>query len=234
MTRKSITTSHAAVACDVCGRTLLRGENADVFLSGGSRRMVCELCTARATHEGWIREGLDLSAGTRRAGDRRGRSLFSRLRQRRDNGAAREELPPGGAEAYLPDEPPEAPPAPAEPAYEPPREPRHVHAVPTNLELKMQRALELFNASEHPRTVGGVARSLGQPVVAVRPSLTEGSVVGITVAWELSWYRFEVDLADEAAGVRVIAQGYELGELEPEDQTANAAADERGELVLAS
>ncbi|HEV2062908.1 MAG TPA: hypothetical protein VGR12_08670, partial [Solirubrobacteraceae bacterium] len=69
MTRKSITTSHAAVACDVCGRTLLRGENADVFLAGGSRRMVCDLCTARATHEGWIREGLDLSAGTRRAGD---------------------------------------------------------------------------------------------------------------------------------------------------------------------
>ena len=235
MTRKSITTSHAAVACDVCGRTLLRGESADVFLAGGSRRMVCELCTARATHEGWIREGLDLSAGTRRAGDRRGRSFFSRLRQRRDNGngRVRDELPPGGAEQYLPEEP-AAPAAPAEPAYEPPpREQRHVYAIPTNAELKMQRALELFNASEHPRTVGGVARSLGQPVVAVRPSQTEGSVVGITVAWELSWYRYEVDLADEAAGVRVIAQGYELGELDPEDQTANAAADERGELVLA-
>ena len=232
VTRKSITTSHAAVACDVCGRTLLRGEHADVFLSGGSRRMVCELCTARATHEGWIREGLDLNTGTRRAGDRRGRSILSRLGRRRDNGARADELEPGGAEAYLPPEPP-APAASSEPAFEPPREPRHVYAIPTNADLKMQRALELFNASEHPRTVGGVARSLGQPVVAVRPSLTEGSVVGITVAWELSWYRFEVDLADEAAGVRVIAQGYELGELEPEDQTANAAADERGELVLA-
>lgn len=197
--------------------------------------MVCELCTARATHEGWIREGLDLSAGTRRAGDRRGRSLLSRLRPRRDtgNGRSRDVLEPGGAEHYLPEEPP-APTAPApEPAYEPPREPRHVYAIPTNAELKMQRALELFNASEHPRTVGGVARSLGRPVVAVRPSQTEGSVVGITVAWELSWYRYEVDLADEAAGVRVIAQGYELSELAPEDQTANAAADERGELVLA-
>ena len=167
MTRKSITTSHAAVACDVCGRTLLRGENSDVFLAGGSRRTVCELCTARATHEGWIREGLDLSAGTRRTREGR-RSLFSRLGRRRDNG--HEELEPGGAEDLLPLEPepvehlPEPEPAPAvapEPVYEPPREPRHVHAVPTNADLKMQRALEVFNTSDHTRTVGGVARSLG-------------------------------------------------------------------------
>ena len=238
MTRKSITTSHAAVACDVCGRTLLRGEQAEVFLAGGSRRMVCELCTARATHEGWIREGLDLSAGTRRAGSGRRRSLLSRLR--RDNGHGRyDDLPPGGAEELYPDEP--APPPPVaeerpvveEPVYEPPREPRNVHAVPTNADLKKSRALELFNTSDHPRKVAAVARSLGQPIVAVRPSATEGSVVGITVAWELSWYRYELDLADEAAGVRVIGQGTHLDELDEEDRVANAAADERGELQLA-
>jgi len=234
LTRKSITTSHAAVACDVCGRTLLRGEQADVFLAGGARRMVCELCTARATHEGWIREGLDLDAGARR-GEARRRSLLGRLgRARRDT--AHDPLPPRGGERLVADHDGHAevaaPPAP--PAYEPPREPRHVHAVPTNAQLKMQRALELFNASEHPRTVGGVARSLGDPLVAVRPSATEGSVVGITVAWELSWYRFEVDLGDEAAGVRVIAQGAELAELDDPDRTPNATADERGELVLAA
>lgn len=238
MTRKSITTSHAAVACDVCGRTLLRGEQADVFLAAGSRRMVCELCTARATHEGWIREGLDHAAGARRAREGRGRSLLSRLGRRRENGHA--ELPPRGAEALYDPLPSrtldegggyEGPAH--QPAYEPPREPRHVHAVPTNADLKMARALELFNASDHPRTVAGVARSLGQPIVAVRPSQTEGSVVGITVAWELSWYRFEVDLADEAAGVRVIAQGAELSELEDADRAANAVADDRGELQLA-
>ena len=59
MTRKSIQTNGPVVSCDVCGRTLLRGEHADVFLHSGSRRMVCQLCTARAAHEGWIREGLD-------------------------------------------------------------------------------------------------------------------------------------------------------------------------------
>lgn len=237
MTRKSITTSHAAVACDVCGRTLLRGENADVFLAGGSRRMVCELCTARATHEGWIREGLDLAAGTRRARDGR-RSLFGRLGRRRDNG--HEELEPGGAEDLLPAaEPLPAPveearePDPPEPVYEPPREPRHVHAIPTNADLKVARAMELFNASDHTRKVAAVARSLGHPIVSVRPSRTEGSVVAVVVAWELSWYRYEVDLADEAAGVRAIAQGTHLEELDEEDRVANATADERGELALA-
>src|SRR5204862_4821399 len=59
MERKSITTTPAAVACDVCGRTLLRGEHADPFIAGGARRMVCELCVARAANEGWIREGAD-------------------------------------------------------------------------------------------------------------------------------------------------------------------------------
>ena len=237
MTRKAITTSHAVVSCDVCGRTLLRGEHADVFLHGGQRRMVCELCTPRAAHEGWIREGMD-DARVRDRGDRRSRSLLGRLR-----GRLAEVPPPEPVEA--PEAPVhEAPPpmdAPAEPIYEPepepvaydePAPPRSVHAVPTNADLKIARAVELFNVSEHPRTVSGVARSLGAPVVAVRPSPTEGSVVMIVVAWELSWYRYEVDLGNEAAGVRVTEQGSELEELDELDQTANAAADESGRLHL--
>ena len=76
MERKSITTTRAAVACDVCGRTLLRGEHADPFIAGGARRMVCELCIARAANEGWIREGADNALGVRRNGPRGGRSLL--------------------------------------------------------------------------------------------------------------------------------------------------------------
>ena len=109
---------------------------------------------------------------------------------------------------------------------------RSVRGVPTNADLKVARALELFNAAPHTRTVAGVSRSLGAPIVSARPSATEGSVVTIVVAWELSWYRYEVDLADEAAGVRVIAQGTELSELDVQDQTANAVADEHGRLHL--
>ena len=100
MNRKSIATNMAVVSCDVCGRTLLRGENADVFLHGGSRRTVCELCTSRARHEGWIREGVDGEMPGRL--NERGsgaRSLLYRLRHRR-------ETPQGETErAYAPPPP---------------------------------------------------------------------------------------------------------------------------------
>jgi hypothetical protein len=247
--RKTITTNAPVLACDVCGRTLLRGEHGDVFLHGGVRRTVCDLCTARAAHEGWIREGLDdatVRSSTERAG--RSRSLLARLRQRREAVpavervvAAASEWPDGHGSADSPGTPQAEPPAPPAPPVPPPavaeplalpREPRNVHAVPTNADLKMARALDLFNASEHRRTIAGVARSLGAPIVAVRPSATERSVVTIAVAWELSWYRFEVDLADEAAGVRLADQGTELEELQPPEQLPNAAADDQGELHL--
>jgi hypothetical protein len=204
----------------VCGRTLLRGEQADVFLAGGTRRNVCELCTQRASQEGWIREGLDDATVRSRAHNGRSRSFLARLRQRRaDAQALHEELESEHAAALVPAEP-VAP------------QPRSVHAVPTNADMKMARALDLFNASAHPRTVSGVARSLGAPIVAARPSATEGSVVTIVVGWELSWYRYEVDLADEAAGPRITGQGTELAELDPADQVPNAAADDHGQLHL--
>ncbi|HUR86620.1 MAG TPA: hypothetical protein VMY78_14855 [Solirubrobacteraceae bacterium] len=253
--RRSITTTRAAVSCDVCGRTLLRGEHADPFIAGGSRRMVCELCTARAANEGWIREGADNALGVRRNGPRGGRSLIERLIPRRD-GATRPDLvvparrapstnvarvqSVGRARGHRDDDSGDgeesglggAALAADEPAA--PREPRHVRAIPTNADLKMARALDVFNTSAHPRRIAGVTRSLGVPAVSVLPSDTEGSIVSIVVGWELCWYRYEVDLADEAAGVRVTAQGAELSELSPEEQVANAAADEHGRLVLAA
>ena len=224
---RDIRTNQSDLACDICGRTLLRGEHAETFLAGGSRREVCDLCTARAQHEGWIREsgGDELELRHTRH-DGRGRSFLDRLRARRER--AREVQDEAEAAQH---EEPEAPPR---PVPEAPRRPRHVRAVPTNADLKMQRALELFNASDHTRTVGGVARSLGAPAVSVRPRTDRPSVVTITVMWELSWYRFEIDLSDEAGGVRRDAQGDELSELSVEEQEINAAADERGALHLAS
>lgn len=221
---RDIRTNQLDDACDVCGRTLLRGEHAEHFLAGGERRAVCDLCTARAQHEGWIREsGADDLTLRHPRHEGRGRSFLDRLRARRER--ARELHVELEAEAAAPMD--ELPP-------ELPREPRHVRAVPTNADLKMQRALEVFNASDHTRTVGGVARSLGAPVVCVRPRVDRPSVVAITVVWELSWYRFEVDLSDEAGGVRRDAQGDEMAELPPEERQPNAAADERGALHLVS
>ena len=67
----------------------------------------------------------------------------------------------------------------------------------------------------------------------MRTSEVEPSVVSIFVMWELSWYRFEVDLSDEAGGARRVAQGAELSELEPDERVVNATADERGRIALA-
>ncbi|MGO9820271.1 MAG: hypothetical protein ACLPTJ_06435 [Solirubrobacteraceae bacterium] len=241
MRSTTISTSVAHSACDVCGRTLLRGERAEIYVGGGDRHSVCELCTSRAIHTGWVREGTipDYDAGARV--DRR-RSLFSRLRPRR-------EVPERVEEDYEPtfdDQFEESPVSPVPPPVraEPPprrapvrrshatREPRHVRAVPTSVEHKISSAADLFNNSEHPRTVAGITRSLGVPEVSVLPAAELGSVVKVVVAWELCWYRYEVDLSDEVPSLRVAAQGYELDELAPEERHYNAFADDRGKLSL--
>lgn len=274
MATRAIVTSHPVVACDVCGRRLLRGESPDVFLAGGQRRTVCELCVPRAAAEGWLREADDHGANVRPTRSRRASSLFGRLRQSREpvqppllresrpataraGGAEDDEPPDGGLYDFLEGgsiaraEPYErefyigsveaGEPADgqwrAEPAGAAPERSIPVRAgqssvtTRTSGELKVARALEVFNAGEQPRRVAGVARSLGSPTVTVRPLEESGSTVAITVAWELCWYRYEVDLGDEAAGSRLVAKGMELDELPEEDRLANATADERGELA---
>src|SRR5215208_5259677 len=108
---RDIRTNQQDHSCDVCGRTLLRGE--------------------RAQHEGWIREsGADELAlrGSRNEGRTR---LVDRLRARRErarsvaDAQAAQELAEAGVHF---DTPPPRLPESAPP--EPPREPRHVRAVP--------------------------------------------------------------------------------------------------------
>jgi hypothetical protein len=267
---RAIRTSTQQTACDVCGRTLLRGERAEVYLSGGTRRSVCELCTSRALHGGWVREGTmpDYDQSSARV-DRR-RSLLRRRRSRRGVEAVEEiaEAPPAfgtgdglvepppplgladpvemprsaGPAPEWPDTPPRERrpkrrrPSPAEavPTREPAagREPRHVRAVPTSIEHKIEAAIELFNSSEHPRTVAGIARSLGLPDVSVHPSDPVGSAVNVVVWWELCWYRYEVDLSDEVPSVRSAGQGYELSEMSELERLINASSDDRGRLQM--
>lgn len=218
MSTKDIRTSNTPVACDVCGRTLLRGEHAETYLAGDARRAVCELCSSRALHEGWVREGSNAAFAPGETTTER-RSLLGRLRTRRES----DTLEPANGELEMRS-------GSGKPSRT--REPRHVHAVPTSAEHKVSSAVDAFNSSEHPRTVAGVARSLGAPGVSVRPSEARPSVVNVVVSWELCWYRYEIDLSDDGPNVRLSAQGYELDELPPEELEINAAATDRGTLAL--
>jgi hypothetical protein len=237
---RTIVTSQPDVACDVCERRLLRGEQPDIFLAGGRRRTVCELCAPRATHEGWLREADRHSVSLPASRARRGRNLLDRLRQLRDpiedppaplTGRAAPELAADALyevetrasydflepSAVADGQPPIA-------GEEPPL---------TGGDLKVERAIAVFNAGEHPRRVAGVARSLGAPEVSVGPVEESGGRVSIVVAWELCWYRYEIDLGEEAAGAQVVAQGTELGELAESERLVNATVDELGALSLA-
>ena len=234
MATKDIRPSTAITVCDVCGRTLLRGEHAEVYIDGGVRRSVCELCKPRALHEGWLREGTVPTYDAGQTTSNRRGSLLSRLRRRRESppdateGPVAEPPPPEPGEPAA--EPAPRPRAPRKRTREPGREPRHVRAVPMGASQKIASAIEVFNNSEHRRTVAGVARSLGAPDVSIHPNEEHSSLVDIVASWELCWYRYEVDLSDEVPVVRVAAQGYELDELTPREREPNASYDQHGAL----
>ena len=254
--RKELRPVHEDVACDICGRTILKGERTEPYLApGGQRMLVCDLCTDRAYAEGWIRESAhgETPASMRRHEPRRG--ILSRFRRRPAEAEPGGELGEPGGEipaAYGADEgpapltdvpppPPDAEPVPAQPAAPAPlpsrpKDPRHVRAVPTNAQVKVERAAEVFNASEHPRTIAGITRSLGEPWVTATPLEDSPSEVSIVVAWELSWYHYRVDLGTEHDPVTLIGKGEELDELDDwaRDWNASASADGAIEIGIRS
>lgn len=238
--KKELRPVHDAVSCDVCGRTILKGERAEWYLApGGHRRQVCDLCAPRAQHHGWIRESGagDLPARMPRNEPRRG--VLGRLRKRRpaedQARLAEQEAMYGTANGAEPEEyqleETEAPAAPAPRPRSRPQSPRHVRAVPTTAEVKVERALELFNGSGHQRTVAGLARTLGPPWVSALPDPNQASAVSVLVAWELSWYRYRVDLGDEADPVMMLDKGEELDQIEESFRAWNAGLDQDGRVV---
>ena len=241
--RKELRPVHDAVSCAVCGRTILKGERTEAYLApGGQRKLVCELCTPRADHEGWIRESAHGDMPATRPREQR-RPLLGRLRRER-----REEAPApqlnrdpangnNGETAYEPtteehevaEQQQPASPRSRRPSRR--KDPRHVRAVPTNAQVKIERALEMFNHSEHTRTISGIARSLGHPWVSALPRPEAPSEVEITVAWELSWYRYRIDLGDANDPVTLLDKGQEIEELGEEQREWNASATEDGQLA---
>ena len=90
-----------------------------------------------------------------------------------------------------------------------------------------------FNESPFVEKMRSVRRSLGRPAVSLLKVPGEGGKVLLTVAWEIVWYQYllnldETSAADEAA--ELFTEGMELVELSDRFKVANAELDDQGRL----
>jgi hypothetical protein len=229
-------------ACDACGRTILRGERTTDYLTpDGERQRVCVLCRERVEEAGWVLANSQAAralaaAPRRRRGFRLGerlREYASRLRpaERPEDEAAeaKPERPPRPSRRPQP-EPQHKPEPEPEPEPEPAPEPAPAVLIePNTPERRVRRALDEFNQSDQARVVAGLIRSLGLPQAAVRDVSAKPPRVDVIVAWELSWYRWEVGLNGDGQ-VREVAKGAEVSELEGDELEWNASVDGEGRI----
>jgi len=97
-------------------------------------------------------------------------------------------------------------------------------------EAALVEAADLFNASLFTRTVQGVARALGSPLVSIVPlSGVTGEVV-LTFAWEITWYQYRV-IPEAPQPIRLADRGSDLSEIEAAFTAWNAQLDESGRVV---
>lgn len=97
---------------------------------------------------------------------------------------------------------------------------------------RLERAIARFNASEAARTVAGLMRTLGTPQVSIGSAAGSPSLVRISVAWELCWYQWGVDLGDELRAVFQLDKGVEIEQLDGSARQWNARAEDGGRLAL--
>jgi hypothetical protein len=205
----------AEATCGICGRTILAGERIHGFVDGGEERSVCELCVARAERLAWRPAG---EPEPERLGDgHEGRWRLGLLRR-----SSRRPGSPAPASAPKPD-----------PASAPVVRPRPMAPADPDAPSPFERAAARFNASEGGRTVAGLTRTLGKPFASVGAAAGRPAEVRITVAWELSWYQWGVDINDELRSVFQIDKGREIDQLDRAARQWNASVDEDGRLTLA-
>jgi hypothetical protein len=99
---------------------------------------------------------------------------------------------------------------------------------------RLERAVDRFNGSRAARTVAGLSRTLGGPWASVGAAAGSPNEVRVTVAWELCWYQWGVDVGDEVRPVFEIDRGEELAQLDSAARQWNATVDPEGALALGS
>jgi hypothetical protein len=190
-------------SCAVCERTLLMGERAVSFAPSEGAELVdvCPLCQELAVEAGWIKEGAPTTPTLENGRRRRRkRNLVEFLGLTRSS----------EAEALARQEP--------------------ILRKLSDGEVALLEAADLFNGSAYRRTVGGIAKSLGEPNASIVPLSGTSGELAVTVAWELSWYQYRVS-PDSGQPVRLERRGHELDELDEGFKDWNAQVEDEGRLV---
>lgn len=97
-------------------------------------------------------------------------------------------------------------------------------------EAALVEAADLFNASLFRRTIQGVARALGAPLVSIVPLSGVNSELVLTFAWEITWYQYRV-LPEASQPIRLADRGSDIVEVEAAFTNWNAQLDESGRVV---
>jgi len=200
-------------ACAVCGRRLLPGEQAIDFVTReGERIQVCELCKPRAEAAGWLRpEEIEAAGATAGRERRRGRGagmlggLLARRQPERESPERPRRSPEARSEREASGSDGDQAPPPA------------VITATT-----VADAIAAFNGSDHRRTVAGLTRTLGSPRATAQDHTSDGGEgVTLTIAWEITWYQWEVVASGRSHEVRESGNGDTIDQLGAADRTWN-------------
>jgi hypothetical protein len=197
-----VTKANVRRVCAVCDRTLLQGEVAIRFSPDGVEFV--DVCP--------LCQEIALDYGWVREGGPMSRALSPHARRKRPRWA--QLLGVGG--------PPEPQPVVSEPVL------RRL----SDSEAALVEAADLFNASLFRRTIQGVARALGAPLVSIVPLSGVNSELVLTFAWEITWYQYRV-MPEAPSPIRLADRGADIVEIEPAFTDWNAQLDDSGRVVPA-
>jgi hypothetical protein len=196
-----ITRNEASHPCAICGRRLLMGEQFTRFSPSGDDEMV-EVC--RLCYEKAVDHGWSKegapSSPPQVEERRRKRGLLASL-----FGIAQDDM----EETVL-----------AEPI---------LRRLEEN-DLELVEAADVFNTSPYRRTIGGVARSLGEPHASIVALSGVKAEFVLTIAWDLSWYQYRISL-ESTQPIRLVERGHEMHELKQPFTGWNARVDHDGRVI---
>lgn len=105
----------------------------------------------------------------------------------------------------------------------------------SNPEHRLRAGLDLFNASEHTRTVASISKSLGLPSVHAGVDTGLGGKPVLTFIWgDMDWRRYIADPTEgvEEPRVYLVGTGGEPAEIRRSGWQPNARMDAKGRLML--